>query len=223
MPANPSPCIIFCSLLLLHVNIYNRYPNCASAFILWSTPASVAFVLTIFAIIAHLVVEPRARRAHDSKLLVEIVLVLLFILWCSASISGAGSNVTEALVAFVFVGICAVGGLVFYASKDTFGEHEKERILNVDRHLDEKYGRQNADIGRGLLVVTSAPLLGIYFVLSSINQKMRKLKVIPIKPLTENETESMFTAIGAKIFRDLKNWRWTTILFYGIYWGIFFL
>ena len=61
------------------------------------------------------------------KMLGQIVLLLLFGMWCTASISGAGSIVTEALFAFVLAGLCAVCGFVVYAFGLEMFKHPNEQ------------------------------------------------------------------------------------------------
>ena len=155
------------------------------------------------------------------KMLGQIVLLLLFGMWCTASISGAGSVVTEALFAFVLAGLCAVGGFVVYAFGLEMFKHPNEQPFM--KKIIEKYGGF-ADVFRGLFVVTSSPLLGFYFVLSAINQGIRKFPCIPItKILDDSDKDLYLTKIGAGIFAAMQKWKWTKVLVYGIYWGIFFL
>ena len=139
---------------------------------------------------------------------------------CTASISGAGSVVTEAIFAFVLAGLCAVSAFVVYAfGLEMFKRPEEQPFM---KKMIEKYGGF-ADVFRGLLIVTSAPFIAFYFVLSAMNQGVRKISFISItKRLDETDRDLRLTKIGAALFEILRQWKWTKVLVYGIYWGIFF-
>ena len=150
----------------------------------------------------------------------QVVLLLLFGMWCTASISGAGSVVTEAIFAFVLAGLCAVSAFVVYAFGLEMFRHPDEQPFI--RKMIEKYGGF-ADVFRGLLIVTSAPLIAGYFLLSAINQGIRKLPFIPItKVLDDTDRHLCFTKIGSAMLMTMMKWKWTKVLVYGLYWGIFF-
>jgi len=101
------------------------YPTCLGAFLLWSAPAVIAFAFCIFALTAY-VLDPNDNHGAP-KMIGQFILVLLFGMWCSASISGAGSVITTAVFAFVLAGLAAVCGFSVYAyGKEMFQAPEKQ-------------------------------------------------------------------------------------------------
>jgi hypothetical protein len=194
------------------------YSACLSPFMIWSTPAVVAFALVIFALTAY-VLDP--NDAHGApKMVGQFILVLLFGMWCSASLSGAGSVLTTAILAFVFASLIAVCGFVVYTcGLEMFKEPDKQPFV---LKMKAKYGGM-ADVLRGLLIVTCAPLILGFFALSFINQLIRKLPCIPItKRLDDSDRHLMLTKIGSAMYTNMTTWKWTDVLVYALYWGIFF-
>merc|ERR1711965_106420 len=56
-----------------------------------------------------------------------------------------------------------------------------------------------------------------------MNQGVRKISFISItKRLDETDRDLRLTKIGSALFEILRQWKWTKVLVYGIYWGIFF-
>ena len=66
--------------------VTDPYPSCLGAFLIWSTPATIAFALAIFALTAY-VLDPNDTHGAP-KMIGQFILILLFGMWCSASISG---------------------------------------------------------------------------------------------------------------------------------------
>lgn len=159
--------------------------------------------------------------AHGAPQMVgQVLLLLLFGMWCSASISGAGSVITEALFAFILAGMVGVCGFVCQAYGLEMFQHPDEQPFVLK--MKEKYGGL-ADPMRGLLVVTSAPLIAVYFGLSFVNQGFRQLPCLPItKVLDDSDKHLWLTKTGAGLFETMTHWKWTTVLVYALYWGIFF-
>lgn len=161
---------------------------------------------------------------HDThnapKMVGQILLLLLFAMWCSASISGAGSIITEALFAFILAGMVGVCGFVCQAYGTEMFKHPDEQPFVLK--MQEKYGGM-ADPLRGLLIVTSSPLILGYFALSFVNQSFRQLPCLPItKVLDETDKHLWLTKTGAGLYDAMTHWKWTTVLVYALYWGVFF-
>jgi len=194
------------------------YPDCFSAFLLWGTPCAVSFALTFFALVAY-VLDPHEEHVAP-KMIGQILLILIFGLWCSASLAGAGSVITEACIAFVFASVIALSVFTVYTfGLDAFQNPDSSPFV---KRMKEKYGGL-ADVFRGLMVVTASPLLLIYGVLSFANQFMRKRNCCRLnKPLEPEERRNLLTTRANLLLENLENWKWTKVLVYALYWGIFF-
>jgi hypothetical protein len=105
------------------------YPLCLSAFLLWSTPAAIAFSLALFSLVCY-VLDPNDSHGAP-KMIGQFLVILLFGMWVIASISGAGSVITEALGAFVLVGIVCVCGFVIYTHGLEMFKHPDEQVVVV--------------------------------------------------------------------------------------------
>jgi len=63
----------------------------------------------------------------------------------------------------------------------------------------------------------------VYFGLSFVNQGFRQLPCLPItKVLDDSDKHLWLTKTGAGLFETMTHWKWTTVLVYALYWGIFF-
>jgi len=199
-------------------DLKDPYPLCLSAFLLWGTPCAVAFSLAAIAMVCY-VLDPKDSHGAP-KMLGQFLLLLLFGLWVTASISGAGSVITEALGAFILAGMCCVCGFVVYTHGLEMFKHPDEQPFM--KKMTEKYGSW-FDVMRGLLIVTCLPLIGAFFTLSFVNQAIRKCPCIPItKKLDETDRHLTFTKLGSSLWCAMLTWKWTQVLTYALYWGIFF-
>ena len=120
------------------------YPDCSYAFLLWSAPGQLSFALAVFAMTTH-VLDPDDSHGAP-KMVGQGLVLLLFGMWCSASISGAGSAITNAVAAFVLAGVACVGGFVVYSyGTEMFRRPGDQPFV---RRMTEKYGGM-ADAFRG--------------------------------------------------------------------------
>jgi hypothetical protein len=159
----------------------DEYSSCFYAFILWSAPATVAFTLAVFAVVAYMLDADDQHVAP--KMIGQLIAVMLFGMWCSASISGAGSLMTEAVFAFILAGFVGVVAFTVYSyGLEQFKEPSKQPFV---LKMKEKYGGM-ADPLRGLAIVTSTPVIAMFFALSAVKQAIRKTAWIPITKVNLN-------------------------------------
>ena len=86
------------------------------------------------------------------------------------------------------------------------------------QRMKQKYGSL-ADVFRGLLIVSASPVLMIYGALSFINQSMRKCSCVPITKKLEDDDRNLYlTKTGARLLEMMRQWKWTTVLTYAMYW-----
>eukprot|EP00614_Pseudopedinella_elastica_P017035 CAMPEP_0172650808 /NCGR_PEP_ID=MMETSP1068-20121228/242483_1 /TAXON_ID=35684 /ORGANISM="Pseudopedinella elastica, Strain CCMP716" /LENGTH=772 /DNA_ID=CAMNT_0013465181 /DNA_START=33 /DNA_END=2351 /DNA_ORIENTATION=- len=199
--------------------VEDPYPDCLYAFLLWSAPGQLAFACAVFALTAY-VLDPHEEHGAP-KMIGQGMVLLLFGMWCSASISGAGSVITTALFAFILAGMVGIALFVVYCyGLELFENPEDQPFV---QSMVAKYGGM-ADPLRGLLIVTSAPIIAAYFALSALNQLLRKRLACLgcAKKLDESDRDLVLTKVGAGLLESMVAWRWTSVLVYALYWGVFF-
>ena len=101
---------------------------------------------------------------------------------------------------------------------------KEERAKNADAvfsRLRDKYG-SHLDVARGLFVVTCAPLVLVYFVISMINQLIRRIGIFPCSQ-TPGEDGDVFTTQTRKQIESMRKWDRAKVYTYAVYWGIAFL
>ena len=65
---------------------------------------------------------------------IQVFLILIFGMWCSASLAGAGSVITEAVLAFVFTGLIALAGYTAYSfGIESFKNPDNQPFIQVRR------------------------------------------------------------------------------------------
>ncbi|KAL7554335.1 hypothetical protein ACHAWF_017776 [Thalassiosira exigua] len=147
-----------------------------------------------------------------------IWIFILFAMWVTASLSGMAAGVTAALAALTLASF--VASAVFFAV--SFSKEERsQNVASVWERLNQKYGK-NLDVGRGLFVVTCAPIVLVYLGFSIANQFVRRTGVFPCSQPPGSEG-SMFTTRTRKQVDALKSWDRAKIYTYAVYWGILFM
>ena len=100
---------------------------------------------------------------------------LLFAMWVTTSLAGTSAGVTAALAALTLASFVASSMFVAVI----FSKEERSQQLQVVlERLDEKYGKR-LDYARGLFVVTCAPFIICYLILSMTNQLIRRAGIFP--------------------------------------------
>ena len=90
------------------------YETCLVAFVVWVMPMVVAFSTIFFGFVCAFLQPGGAEgQQHISpKFFAQLMILMLFALWCAASLSSAAPEITEAFVAFTMVSVIAIGMLV---------------------------------------------------------------------------------------------------------------
>jgi hypothetical protein len=151
-------------------------------------------------------------------------LIVLFILWASASLSGTAAGVSTSLFTITLASLA--GSFIFLSASFDY-EEQKQTRKAVSARIHEKYG-DGVDIARGLFVVTCFPIVVLYFSLSALNQMVRKIGINPCaqpkagKDSLE-ENAGFVTVRAKKQLTRMRSWNRSKVLTYAIYWGIAFM
>ena len=95
-------------------DVEETYETCLVAFVVWVMPMVVAFSTIFFGFVCAFLQPGGAEgQQHISpKFFAQLMILMLFALWCAASLSSAAPEITEAFVAFTMVSVIAIGMLV---------------------------------------------------------------------------------------------------------------
>merc|ERR1712038_1493114 len=142
----------------------------------------------------------------------KIWLFLLFAMWVSASLAGAGAGVSTTLAALTLSSF--VASSVFLAYSFSRIEHE-ERLEQLWHNFIEKYGVY-MDVARGLLVATCTPVFACYIFASFLTQQLRNISTFCKLHYGKPEDDSMsLRSIGGRgwvtiearrVVKEINSW-----------------
>jgi len=200
------------------------YSNCLNTFIIWSGPFLVSAGLLFLSFFTSFVGGQDSAEDEIAKF-AKIWLLLLFGMWVSASLAGAGGGFTVALAAITLAAFVASG--VFLAISYKRIERE-EKIRDLWKILLEKYGTY-LDVIRGLLIVTCAPVAVLYIFVSGLKQRIRSMKFKCATPpefstrtLTTNRI-TWLTVEGRTLLKEFYSWDRANVYSLAVYWGVAFI
>lgn len=189
-------------------------------FILWSGPFLVSLGLGFLSFFSTFM---RGAGSVEAEALnfAKIWVFLLFGLWVSASLSGAGAGVSTTLTVLTLSSFAA--SAVFLAK--SFSKIEQDTFLQeMWNNIIEKYG-QYMDVARGLLVLLCSPLYSVYFFVSFLKQQLRNLACLKYerpandtKSVRHIEGKGWVTLEARRLVREYRSWDRTSVLTYTIYW-----
>ena len=148
---------------------------------------------------------------------------MLTVIWASASLSGAGAGVPTTLMSITAASL--LGSAVFISASYSHDElkHNRKAVL---ARIHAKYG-DSLDVVRGLFTVTCSPIVAAYFILSALNQSVRKLGINPCKPSCEMDASDrhsgVLTVRAKKQLIQMRSWDRTKVFTYAIYWYVVYL
>ena len=140
----------------------------------------------------------------------RLVVMLVFGLWCAASMSASNAAVTNAFIAFLlFCGLSTAVVFIFVHSRKS----AEARLLTPFLTQMKKYFHKYGDWVRGFAILLCIPVLLFYALLSFISQSVRKSglnKLVP--PLPEEDRTLWLTRTCHNQFQEVKKWKWTSVL-----------
>ena len=197
------------------------YDDCTHAFIIWVNPGLMGLAILILGAVMKFLRPNDNEVSENVSFVMKCCVFMLFVFWVAASLAGAGTGIGSALVAFamsMFVGMAIILMAVFWNSiKDKDGE---EVVLSW---LDEYQAYLN--IAKGLFIVSASPLIIAYLFLSIANQFVRKHTAAYCNRMGKYETDhtGIFTKKLTEQLEGIKTWDHSSILIYGVYWGLAYI
>eukprot|EP00560_Eucampia_antarctica_P005527 CAMPEP_0197842018 /NCGR_PEP_ID=MMETSP1437-20131217/46504_1 /TAXON_ID=49252 ORGANISM="Eucampia antarctica, Strain CCMP1452" /NCGR_SAMPLE_ID=MMETSP1437 /ASSEMBLY_ACC=CAM_ASM_001096 /LENGTH=758 /DNA_ID=CAMNT_0043451845 /DNA_START=35 /DNA_END=2308 /DNA_ORIENTATION=- len=207
-------------------NCMDVFEKCSNSFIIWVGPLLVSVSLlfmSFFTTFLRSEVSSEAGIINFGK----IWLLLLFAMWVTASLAGAGVGVSTALTAMTFS--CFVASVGFMSTMYDHTER-KAHVKNIWARVKDKVG-DYLDVGRGLLIVTCAPLVFVYIFMSFLNQCIRRTNIFPCSKIPEqwqsrddvDGDKGWVTEKTAKQVKEFRSWDRVKVFTFAIYWGIAFM
>ena len=198
------------------------YDECLQPFVMWATPMVVGFACLCAAFITTLFV-PQYHKDHkhvSPKTLASVLAIVLVGMWCTASLSCAAPQVSEAFFMLLMSALIAVCVMVMasYGTAQVLYESENNAFVKETVAKFSAYG----DVFRALFVWTSMPIAAGLLAISALNQAIRCARWFPYTKLVtdDDERSKRFTKVVQNMLDGMRDWRWTKVLKFSIYWGI---
>jgi hypothetical protein len=195
----------------------DTYMDCLTPFLMWASPFIAALGTLFYACIAYFLDDKKSHNAPKS--FGYILMFLAFGLWCAASLSGAGSGVTDAFFAFLFFAVIGLGFMVV-GSFGLNGVMEEAQHGDFVVEMKQKYGGYE-NVFKGLFVVTCSPLFLIYVAIAFLNQMMRRAAccVCTRKFQHRDDAKLWVTRTCYQQIMNALKWEWTAVITYANYFG----
>jgi len=208
------------------INCRDVYSSCLNTFIIWAGPFLVSAGLLFLSFFTTFV-GGRVSPEQEIIKFTKIWLFLLFGMWVTASLAGAGPGFTFALAAITLAAFVASG--VFIATSYKRIERE-QRISDLWNAIVEKYGSY-LNIVRGLLVVTCTPVAIAYVLVSGLKQRVRALKIFrcsvpPQSTRNMSKPDNLrgwLTIEGRDLVREFMSWDRAAVYSWSLFWGVGFI
>lgn len=130
---------------------------------------------------------------------------VMTVMWASASLAGAGAGVSSSLL---MITIASLAGSFILLSASYSRDELKHNRNAALATIHSKFG-DNLDIARGLFIVTCSPIIVAYFILSSLNQIVRRVGINPCsKPSCETDSSDakLLTLRATKQLNVMRSW-----------------
>ena len=201
---------------LEYENCVDVYDNCLDSFLLWSSPFLVSLVYFFFSFVFAFL-NPDHKDATPQAFM-KTFLMICFLFWVASSLAASNAGITSALTAFITMALlcgamAVIGVHGFKSAKDDFDS-------NVVKKIKDKYGAYG-NFFKGLLIITSGPIILGYWAVSFLNQLVRKLGMPLSKQLNEGDKKFALTITASRQKSLMLSWEWTNVLTNAVNIGIF--
>ena len=201
----------------------NVYDQCANVFMLWVGPVLMSLSMLFLSFFCTFL-RTEGSNEEDVFNFARIWIVLLGLIWASASLSGTAAGITSSLLSLTLASLVASSIVLSASLSKEERKGNKEAIL---LRIQEKYG-DSLDVVRGLFIVTCGPIVLLYCCLSAINQLVRRTHLNPcsqpsIAAGSSETNPGVVTVRTKKHLTKMRNWNRTLVCTYAIYWGIAYL
>mmetsp|Transcript_42477 Transcript_42477/g.104111 ORF Transcript_42477/g.104111 Transcript_42477/m.104111 type:complete len:956 (-) Transcript_42477:224-3091(-) len=196
-------------------------PTCLAAMLLWASLFIVSLMTIIIGGSMYMITssvvtlgKPGAslqelKGSANSKMFTYVLIVLILILWVAASIGGASMDLSNVVTAFAGTGIV----LLLCLLVATVGWSSLKGKASSTPVYQKLQNMRSSDWLKALCVQSFFVLLPIFFVVSFVNQLIRKTKWLNFtKELSEADSHLRLTAFGSKLLDTIKTWNWSSVL-----------
>jgi hypothetical protein len=192
------------------------YDTCLDAFFIWAMPLFVSLYLFF---LSHMSVYVKIDDLNAAPQgFSRLIMLLVFGLWCAASLSASNAGVTNAFMAFLlFAGLSVAVVFIFVHSRKS----AEERLLDPFLQAMQERFAMHADWIRGATVLLGGPIALGYYVLSFCIQMVRLTgfnKLVNPMPVEHRNYWVTKTAYGQ--YRSVCGWRWTSVLQKSLWIGV---
>jgi len=206
------------------------WDTCFNQFIVWVGPFLVVLGQLFLSFFATFL-RTSGTVEQEAIKFAKIWFFLLFAMWISASLAGAGAGLSTTLAALTLSSFIA--SAIFIANSFSSIERE-EQTQELWRKIVDNYGH-HFDIAKGLLVVTCLPVAVVYFSVSVLVESIRKMrrKCFEKKDTVEGDSvdseESdipgahLLTSEARGLIVEMRSWNLAVVYTYAIYWGAGFI
>lgn len=146
------------------------YDDCMISFMVWASPFIVSLVMLFISFMCAFLNPQSSGNAPST--FGKVFLMLLFGLWCTASLSGAGTGITASFTFFLFGAMLSVV-LIMCSTFGVPSNAEELNKLEAFQTIKRRYGWM-ADFMKGMLISFATPMVTAYLALSFLNQLIRK-------------------------------------------------
>mmetsp|Transcript_28788 Transcript_28788/g.54352 ORF Transcript_28788/g.54352 Transcript_28788/m.54352 type:complete len:839 (+) Transcript_28788:95-2611(+) len=194
------------------------YDTCLDAFMIWAMPF-LASMVYFFISFVFVFLNPDHKNASPQAFM-KMFLCICFLFWVASSLAASNAGITNALMAFILVA-CCMGALVACGvhGVKSFQKDVENDFINK---FKEKYGGYST-LFKGMFILTCGPAVLGYWLISIVNQAIRKLRLPLTKKLggEDGDEKYLLTLVAHKQKETIINWEWTPVISNGIGIGIF--
>ena len=198
------------------------YSKCVHAFLLWANPILAGLAMFMLSFICGFLNHNTEPFDWKIMFVVKIYILLLFVMWCAASLAGAGEGLSRSFFAFALASFASVGIFIYPITNASQFHKEQVRLKELFLQTYSSY----LNMFRSLLVITCAPIGCLYLLWSVMNQCIRRLslpctkKGIHSNSLVFYSWRSFLTEEALDRLQEFNSWDHCKIYKYAIYWGL---
>jgi hypothetical protein len=201
-------------------------PICLEAWVMWAAPLLGAANSFVFGLTGLLLARAFKRQTGDAppidkalKLFLLCLSMSVVLLWVAGAIAGAGIGINNAAQYLVAVTILVVCGAMI----STIGWQRLTSYWSTVPLARQLTASLLTDWFKALFVLFLMPVVPAYFLLSFLNQMVRRAVSFGYDMSDAKERKLWLTLAVAIQFKMLKRWRWTSVLQKAMWIGLFYV
>ena len=195
-----------------------EHTKCLAGYLLWFAPFVFAVTSFVFSVVLFCL-SRSLQKSHSSFYALRIFGLLWFCIlvgmWIAAAVAGAAMKLSDAVQHFMLLTMCMLAVVV--GSTVGWGKIKAD-IMKVPL-LKKMAASIYSDWIKALLILTSTPLMALYFLISMVNRAVR-VRLHFAKSTTAEERSYWLTQVAHDQWEGMRSWRWASVLVKAMYWGI---